>query len=327
MSDLPDYVIITPARNEAEFIELTLKSVVAQTVKPAKWVIVNDGSTDGTDDIVSRYAAEYPWIELVQMPERRERHFAGKVLAFNAGYSRVKDLDYAVIVSMDGDISFEEDYFAFLLSKFVENPRLGVAGTPYWQERVTYDFRYSSTEDVSGACQMFRRECFEAIGGYLPVKAGGIDLIAVLSARSKGWQTRTFMERACIHHGLSRSYWNPRKGAIQYTAYQGRFQLGHKDYLLGCHPLWEVFRCIHQMRRKPFFVGGALMLAAYFWDMFRRVERTMPEELVLLRRREQMGRLKGFFLRAVHGQAQVDQRRCLTQRLPRPADKRSVWSR
>ncbi|MGA8185684.1 MAG: glycosyltransferase family A protein [Terriglobia bacterium] len=316
MAGLPAYVIVTPVRNEAEFIELTLKSVVAQTVKPVRWVIVTDGSTDGTDEIVSRYAAEYPWIELVRMPVRRERHFAGKVCAFNTGYSRVKDLDYAAIVSMDADISFEEDYLAFLLGKFVENPSLGLAGTPYLQEGVTYDFRYSSNEDVAGACQIFRRECFESIGGYLPVKAGGIDLIAVLSARSKGWQTRTFRERVCVHHGLNRSFWNPQKGAIQYTLYQGRFQLGHKDYLLGCHPLWELFRCIYQMKRKPFFVGGALMLAAYFWDLLRRVERTMPEELIKLRRREQMVRLKGFFLRGVHRHAQVERLKKIVQRIP-----------
>jgi glycosyl transferase family 2 len=306
MADLPVYVVITPARNEAQFIELTLESMVAQSVKPLKWVIVSDGSTDGTDEIVSRYTAQYPWIELVRMPERSERHFAGKVHAFNAGRSRVEHLDYAAIASMDADISFDEGYFAYLLDKFVENPKLGLAGTPYWQGRMIYDFRYSSAEDVPGACQMFRRECFQAIGGYLPVKAGGIDLIAVLSARAKGWETRTFMEKVCVHHGISRSYWNPHKGPVQYTAYQGRLELGHKDYLLGCHPVWEVFRCVYQMRRKPFLVGGALMLAAYLWDLLRRVERIMPEELIRLRQREQMGRLKGLFARAVHRPLQFD---------------------
>src|ERR1035441_7778521 len=103
------YVLITPARNEADFVELTLKSVVSQTVRPLKWVIVSDGSTDGMDEIVSRYAAEQPWIELVRMPERRERHFAGKVNAFNAGYARVKDLSYAIIGNLDADVSFDPD--------------------------------------------------------------------------------------------------------------------------------------------------------------------------------------------------------------------------
>src|SRR6266542_2192906 len=108
---LPGYVLITPAWNEAEFIEGTLKSMVGQTVLPVKWVIVSDGSTDGTDDIVKKYTAVYEWIELVRMPERAERHFAGKVNAFNAGYARVRDLKYDVIGSLDADISFEENYF------------------------------------------------------------------------------------------------------------------------------------------------------------------------------------------------------------------------
>src|SRR6266481_6672836 len=107
---LPSYVLVTPARNEAQFIELTINSVVAQTVRPRKWAIVSDGSTDGTDDIVNKYAAEHPWIELVRMPERRERHFAGKVNAFNAGYARVADLNYDVIGNLDADVSFDEGY-------------------------------------------------------------------------------------------------------------------------------------------------------------------------------------------------------------------------
>src|SRR4051794_14929008 len=136
------YVLITPARNEAAFIELTLKSVIDQTVKPLRWVIVSDGSTDGTDELVKRYAVEHPWIELVRMPERRERHFAGKVRAFDAGRERVKHLDYEIIGNLDGDISFEPDFFSFLLSKFAENPRLGVGGTAFREGSQQYNYRF-----------------------------------------------------------------------------------------------------------------------------------------------------------------------------------------
>src|SRR5436305_894671 len=120
------YVLITPARNEAQFIERTMQSVVAQTVRPLKWVIVSDGSTDGTDEIVNRYVAQHPWIELVRMPERRERHFAGKVHAFNAGYARVRGLPYDTLASLDADISFDADYFAFLLEKLAQDASLGL---------------------------------------------------------------------------------------------------------------------------------------------------------------------------------------------------------
>src|SRR5260370_6390957 len=126
MTTLPSYVLVTPARNEGGFIEQTIRSVVSQTALPLKWIIVSDGSTDGTDEIVSKYAKDYPWIELVRMPERRERHFAGKVYAFNAGYARVKELEYDAIGSLDADISFDEDYFSFLLSKLAEDRALGL---------------------------------------------------------------------------------------------------------------------------------------------------------------------------------------------------------
>lgn len=102
---LPAYVLITPARNAAEFIELTIKSVVSQTVRPLRQVIVSDGSTDGTAEVVRRYIAEIAWVEVVRMPERHERHFAEKDHAFNAGYARVRDLEYDAIGSVDGDIS------------------------------------------------------------------------------------------------------------------------------------------------------------------------------------------------------------------------------
>src|SRR5271170_5401549 len=167
MSTLPKYVLVTPARNEAEHIELTIRSVMMQTVRPIKWVIVSDGSTDETDNIVSKYAVENPWIELVRMPERRERNFAGKVHAFNAGYAKVKHLEYDVIGSLDADISFDEDYFSFLLRKLAEDSSLGLVGTPFKDgPSPIYDYRFTNIEHVSGACQLFRRECFEDVGGY-----------------------------------------------------------------------------------------------------------------------------------------------------------------
>jgi glycosyltransferase involved in cell wall biosynthesis len=279
------YVLITPARNEAEFIELTIRSVVSQTVKPAKWIIVSDGSTDGTDDIVGKYAADHEWIELVRTPERRERHFAGKVHAFNAGYARVKELNYDVIGSLDGDISFDDTYFSFLLGKLAEDPRLGLVGTPF-KGLSSYDYRFVSIEHVSGACQLFRRECFEDIGGYVPIKEGGIDHIAVISARMKGWKTRTFTEKMCLHH---REIGSARSGALM-----ARFRVGASDYALGGHPVWELFRTVYQMTKPPFVIGGLMMLAGFLGSAVRRVRRPVSDELVYFRRREQMRRLRRF---------------------------------
>jgi hypothetical protein len=157
---------VTPARNEARFIESTIQSVVAQTSRPLRWVIVSDGSTDGTDEIVSRYADLHDWIELLRMPERKERHFAGKAYAFRAGKGRTDDLSYDVIASLDADITFDSEYFSFLLGKLAVDPALGVVGTPYEEKSgEIFDYRFTSLDHVSGACQVFRRECYEAIGG------------------------------------------------------------------------------------------------------------------------------------------------------------------
>ena len=287
MLSLPTFVLITPARNEAQFIELTLKSVVAQTVRPAKWIIVSDGSTDGTDDIVNKYAAEHPWIELVRMPERRERHFAGKVHAFNAGYARVRDLQCEMVGSLDGDISFDEDYFSFLLQMLAEDPELGLVGTPFkGSSSPTYDYRFVSIEHVSGACQLFRRECFEEIGGYVPVKGGGVDHIAVIAARMKGWKTRTFTEKVCLHH---RGIGTAERGTLM-----ARFRTGAQDYALGGHPIWELFRTVYQMTKRPFAAGGLVLGAGYVWAMVRREEKPISREMVAFRRREQMRRLRQF---------------------------------
>jgi biofilm PGA synthesis N-glycosyltransferase PgaC len=305
MPKLPSYVIITPARNEAEFIECTLKSVVAQTIRPLKWVIVSDGSTDATDEIVSRYSKDHPWIELVRTAERAERNFAGKVFAFNTGYSNVKDLDYAVIASLDGDISFEADYFEFLLRKLAEDPKLGLTGTPFQElSGGMYDYRFVSREHVSGACQVFRRECFEAIGGYVPVKGGSIDHIAVITCRMNGWKTRTWTEKVCIHHR--------EIGTAQRSVFSSRFKYGMKDYAIGNHPVWEIFRVAYQVTRTPVFVGGLALGAGYFWAMAKRLPRPVPEKLVVFHRREQLQRLRRFF-RIAKG---VD----VKAAVPRPSD-------
>ena len=286
---LQHYALITPARNEEDYLESTARSVVSQTIRPVKWVVVNDGSSDRTDEIVRRYAAEYPWIELVQMPEHRDRNFGAKVACFNAGYAQLRGVDYEFIGSLDADISFDSEYFAFLLAKFAENPKLGLAGTPFREGNVSYDMRFSSTDHVSGACQLFRRECFEAVGGYTPVKGGGIDVIAVLTARMKGWQTRSFTEKFTEHH-------RPM-GSAKHGVLIARFKLGQKDYALGNHPLWQLFRSFYQMSRRPWLIGGAALGAGYFWSWLRRPPRSVSDDLVQFQRREQMARLRRFLLR------------------------------
>lgn len=287
------YCLVTPARNEEAFIELTIRAVISQTVLPEKWIIVSDGSTDRTDEIVAKYAREHAWIELLRMPERTERHFAGKVGCFNAGYERLTSVNYDIIGSLDADITFTPDYFDFLLSKFASDPKLGLAGTPFSEGGETYDYRFSSTDHVSGACQLFRRECYQQIGGYVPIKGGGIDVVAVLSARSKGWKTQSFIEKSCTHH-------RPMGSANHRRKIEANFNLGRRAYNVGFHPMWQVFRSVYQMSRKPYITGGAALFAGYFWTMLQRRERLISRELVEFQQRDQMRRLREFFKTALH---------------------------
>lgn len=278
-------MLVTPARNEAQLIEATIQSVVAQTVRPLKWVIVNDGSTDATDDIVSGYATEYEWIELLRMPERRERNFAGKAYAFSAGKAKVDGLTYEVIANLDADITFEPDYFSFLLEKLANDMTLGVVGTPYVETTgESFDYKFTSPDHVSGACQVFRRACYEAIGGYVPVKAGTIDCIAVITARMKGWKTRTFTDKVCQHHR--------KVGTAESGPMKANFNTGVMDYVMGNHPLWELFRTVYQMTRKPYVVRGLALGAGFLWTFIRRVKRPISDDLMKFHRREQMQRLK-----------------------------------
>lgn len=283
------FIIITPARNEEAFIEKTIQSVAAQTVLPARWVIVSDGSTDRTDRIVKRYLPAYRWIELVRLPEQRDRTFAAKVGCFNAGYDRVKHEHHDVIGNLDADISFEKDYFEFLLTKFSEMPELGVAGTPFREENGynTVDDSFEGGKHVAGGCQLFRRECFAEMGGYVPVKGGGIDWIAVTTARMKGWKTVSFPEKCFFHH---RSLGTAKRNSLGAS-----FDYGRKDYYLGGHPLWEMMRVAYRLTKKPYIIGGVALMSGYVSGMLRGVERPVSGELVKFHRREQMDKLREIF--------------------------------
>jgi len=280
------YVLVTPARNEERFIVKTLESMVAQTMPPERWVIVDDGSTDKTSEIVERYAGAYLWIQLVRLPQHTDRSFAGKVYAFNAGLERIKTFEFDIIGNLDADLSFDPDYLEFLMGKFSENPRLGVAGTPFIEDG--YDSAKDSFEGenhVAGGCQLFRRQCFEEIGGYVANPAGGIDWIAVTTARMKGWKTCSFLEKR-FHHYRS-------LGTAERGIFASLFSYGEKDYYLGGSPVWQLFRVCYRGAKHP--VGGFVLLAGYCWAALRRTKRPVSRELMRFHRREQMKKLGAIF--------------------------------
>lgn len=278
------YILITPARNEEANIERAIASVTSQTVLPVRWVIVNDGSTDQTAAIVDHHAARYPWIVRLDMAAHRDRSFAAKAHCFNLAYESVRDLEFEVVANLDADVSFDPDYIEFLLARFAEDSGLGVAGTIFLENG--YDSARDSFEGgnhVAGGCQCFRRRCFEEVGGYVPNPAGGVDWIAVTTARMKGWRTRSFQERNFFHH---RSLGTAERGTLA-----ALFSYGEKDYYLGNHPVWQVFRILYRMTKRSFVLGGTALALGYLWAAVRRIARPVSAELMEFHRHEQMQKL------------------------------------
>jgi glycosyltransferase involved in cell wall biosynthesis len=283
-----NYALVTPAKNEEKFIEETIRSVIKQTKLPYKWVIVNDGSTDKTSDVVNKYRKDHSWIELVELPVRKERRFDAKIESFNEGFRRIDINKIDIIGNIDADISFEHDFFEYLLIKFMEIPRLGVAGAPFVENnKIVYQGKHVDWNHVSGACQLFRKECYKEIGGFTPVKHGGVDWIAVTTARMKGWKTQTFVEKTYNH---LRPIGTGNAGLIK-----ARFNHGIKDYYLGNMFIWQCIRAVNQLFHKPYILSGIMTFAGYMYAAFSRVKKPISKELITFHRNEQVNRLLHIF--------------------------------
>lgn len=280
-----DYVLITPARNEEALVEKTIHSVLSQTRLPKKWVVVSDGSTDRTDDIVDRYEGDNSLLKLLRIERRGQRDFGGKVAAFNAGYKELAATTYQFIGNLDADVSFAEDYFERLLDEFNTHLALGIGGGLIFElvagEYVPQDISLNS---VAGAVQLFRRTCFEAIGGYPHLPGGGIDSAAEIMARTKGWEVRTVPGLRVLHH---------RRVTIGTShIWKTRFRQGVNNYVLGYHALFQLASSVYRMRRKPYIWGGALSLLGYCWAGLSGRQILMPREAVAHLRSEQLARLR-----------------------------------
>jgi cellulose synthase/poly-beta-1,6-N-acetylglucosamine synthase-like glycosyltransferase len=198
------YVLVTAAYNEERHIADTLRSVSNQSLKPYQWVIVSDGSTDKTDQIVREWAGRHPFIKLVRVEKSEGHDFATKVRALHRGFERLADIDYDFIGVLDADLSFEPNYFECVLEHFANEPRLGIAGGDIEQlVDGTVVPRVKDLNSVAGAVQLVRRECFEQTGGLPALRYGGEDAAMEITARMHGWETRTFPELKVAHFGLS----------------------------------------------------------------------------------------------------------------------------
>ncbi|MGD0207775.1 MAG: glycosyltransferase family A protein [Verrucomicrobiota bacterium] len=279
------YVIITPAHNEEAFIEQTIQSMIQQTFCPLKWIIVNDASTDRTREIVEECTRDRPFIRLVNMDRAAGRDFGKKVYAFNRGLEELHDLQYDFIGNLDADIELEPNYFENILRQFEKDTNLGIAGGQVFMKVgdkfVTHD---ETPDSVGGQVQLFRRKCFEDIGGYRPLKYGGIDAAAEIMTRMKGWNVRKFPENPVFEHRLT--------GFASGSQWKARMHDGRRFYSLGYGPMFYLARCVYRWKDPPVIVGSGAALVGYLWSMMRRQPIVLPRDVVRYLKAEHREKLK-----------------------------------
>lgn len=284
------YAVITPARDEESHIEQTLQSVVSQSVLPTVWIVVDDGSSDSTADIVRRFADQHRFIRLLQpqhaaepvVGDRLSR--AAEVVAFNAGLATLDLAEYDFIVKLDADLRFGPDYFERLFEKFAEEPRLGIAGGHLFEEHGDQLVLDSGPDwHVRGATKVYRRECFEQIGGLVTLL--GWDSFDETRAYLDGWLSRSFLEPNAVHL-------RPQ-GASGGGMHHGRWRLGRASYMSLYHPVWVIVRSARIGAQWPWVTGGIAYLAGYLASFVQRPPRLQDAEVAAYIRRSQMLRIMG----------------------------------
>lgn len=283
------FVLVTPVRDEEKTIGLTIASVLAQSLRPREWVIVSDGSTDRTNEIVADASREHPWIRLVALPPRVGRDFAAVVKATEHGARSLACRDYAFLGLLDADVTFQSDYFERLIERFAAAPLLGLAGGVVIDVGTPRDRFPRNQQEVPGAVQLFRRECFESLGGLIAIPEGGWDALTCAVARMHGYETRLFTDLIVDHHKPR----NISHGGLL----RRRWQMGVRDYGLGYQFLFESMKCCGKIHHHPFFFGAVAWWLGYCSAMLSRRRRMVPGELVTFLRREQSLRLRRILTR------------------------------
>lgn len=278
------YVVITAVRDEEEHLPEAVRCMLRQTVLPAEWIIVNDGSTDRTGQLIDEFARAHPWIHGVHRSDRGFRKPGGGVVeAFNEGYGKLQRQDWQFIVKFDGDLSFETDYFEQCFRRFDEDRTLGVAGgTICYDTGGDPQVEEAPAFHVRGATKIYRRECWEGIGGLWP--APGWDTMDEIKANALGWTTRSFRDLLLIHHrptGEADGFW---RALVKY---------GRANYICGYHPIFMFAKCLRRIPKKPRIIGAVVLLYGYVSGFAKRVPRVDDQAAIAYLRRQQWNRLTG----------------------------------
>lgn len=282
----PTYVIISPVRNEEEFLPRTLESLANQSITPAKWVIVDDGSTDGTRKIAEEAAQKYPWIKLVKRADRGFRQAGtGVIEAFYDGYAAIAGERWDYLVKLDGDVTLEKDYFEKCFARFRANERLGIGGGTVCK-RVAEGLEPESKVDpvfhVRGATKIYRKECWQQIGGLL--RQPGWDTLDEVKANMLGWLTATFPDITLEHH-------RPAGGA--YGTWSNWTKNGLANYIAGYHPLFMAVKCLKRSIHAPVLLGALGLWWGFLSGYFRGIAQVDDRALIRYFRQQQMRRLMG----------------------------------
>jgi poly-beta-1,6-N-acetyl-D-glucosamine synthase len=282
------YCLITPCRNEAAFARRTIDSVLAQTVPPTRWVIVDDGSTDDTPAILADYAARHPSIEVVRRADRGERKLGGGVIdAFYDGYDAIDPHEYDYVCKFDLDLDLPPRYFEELMRRMDADPRIGTAsGKPYFELDGRLVAEDCGDENSVGMIKFYRPECLEEIGGF--VRALNWDGIDGHRCRMFGWKAVSWDEPE-----LRFVHLRPM-GTSDRNWWTGRVRHGSGQRFMGTGPVFLLASAIRRLPGPPAVRGSAAMVWGYVRDAVRRVPRyDDPEFRRFLRRYQRRSLLVG----------------------------------
>lgn len=279
------YGLVTAAYNEEAFIEATIRSVLGQTVQPAAWIVVSDGSTDGTDDIVARFARLHPFIKLLRRQRGMTRSFQSKILAVNHAVSLLRDLELEYIGNLDADVTFGPEYFAQLIQLMRQEPRLGIGGG-WIHELQDGEFRprpFNADDTVPHAVQFVRAACLESIQGYVALPYGGADTLASFAAEKHGWIVRAVPHLPVFHH---------RRTASAGSRFRNYFRSGMVEDSLGYDPAFQAIKCFSRLNERPYVVRSILRFAGFWRSRLAHGSRAVDPELVRFIRMRQRRRLR-----------------------------------